>query len=70
VGLRPVTDIGREGRRDTPAVAQFADERLRRLLIGSIVDRDRGPLVGEPPHDRGADSAAASRDQDPLAGQA
>ena len=42
-----------------------ADERIGGP-VGSIVDRDCGSLGGEPPRDRGADSAAASGDQDPL----
>jgi hypothetical protein len=70
VGLRHVADICRECRRGAPAVAEFADERVGGCPIGSIVDRDRGSLGGQPPHDRGADSAAASGDQDPLARQA
>jgi hypothetical protein len=53
-----------------PVVAELADERIGAGLVGSIVDRDCGSLGGEPPHDRGADSAAASGDQDPLARQA
>ena len=65
VGLRRVADIGRESRRGTPVVAEFADERIGGP-VGSIVDRDCGSLGGEPPRDRGADSAAASGDQDPL----
>jgi hypothetical protein len=65
--VRHVTDIGRESRGGITVVAEFADERIGGGPIGAIVDRDCGSLGGEPPHDRGADSAAAAGDQGPLA---
>jgi hypothetical protein len=66
MGLSHLADIARKSRRGPPVVAQFADERLGTGPIGVIVDRDRGPLRGKPPYDRGADSAAAAGDQDSL----
>jgi hypothetical protein len=69
MGLRGVADVAEEGRRGPPLVGQFADECVGGSSIGSIVHRDGGPLGGQAPHDRGADPAATSGDQDPLARQ-
>jgi hypothetical protein len=55
--------VNRQAHADGGAVAvEFADEHVGGGLVGSIVDCDGGALGSEPPHDRGAESAATSGD--------
>jgi NmrA-like family len=62
------------GRTDVRALVRSPDKEAAKVAAlrtqgVEVVGRDLAKLGGEAPRDRGADSAAASGDQGPLAGQ-